>query len=457
MGKLLWETIQRSLTGPIMPEETFETELLPNALEFLQEKHKIEWNPDEPVMIDHDMADAVFEAGKELLLDVGLYCKNTKRIVKFTQEEIEEAVITAKHEITLGQERQAVTLSPRAPGDEQHPYCFNQAGAFTTNVELYKQYAMTVMQEPTCDGVIPIPLFSVGDMKNIADTPAQTFVCLTEARIMNEAASWSGKPGLFFGIPMSATTPLTLMNTFVSGLYNKNNCTLPIQILQDMRIDYDRLNLAYFADLNDIEPWMSSSPTLYAYLTGPEQGAMEIIAHTLGMLAYSGGTLTQAMSLSVHGSYTGNDITWCNSAAALAAERNLKLPWISFGSTGSATQLNGESGAFCEDDWYDTAIAVINACISGMEGLWLAGGSSGIEARWAGEIARAAAHLTPKEGAEMIKKITATEREPAPPAVPLHEVYDLKTMRPKQEIVDHYKKFTRIFMDLGLDYPTWHC
>jgi hypothetical protein len=273
---------------------------------------------------------------------------------------------------------------------------------------------------------------------------------------MNEAAAWAGKPGLFFGIPMSATTPLTLMSTFTSGLYNKYNCTLPVQILQDMRVDYDRFNLAYFADLHDLEPWMSCSPALYAYLTGPEQGAMEIIAHTLGMLAYSGGTLTQAMSCSVHGTYTGNDITWCNSAAALAAERNLKLPWVSFGSTGTATEMGGQSAAFFEADWYDTAVQVINACISGMEGLWLTGGSSGIKARWAGEIARAAARLTPKEGVEIIKKINAAERQPNPAPVPLHEVYDLKTMRPKQEIVDFYKKFTRIFMDLGLDYPTWH-
>lgn len=176
---------------------------------------------------------------------------------------------------------------------------------------------------------------------------------------------------------------------------------------------------------------------------------MEIIAHTLGMLAYSDGTLTQAMSMSVHGSYVGNDISWCNSAAALAAERNLKLPWLSFGSTGNP------AGALNDDAWYGTAVACINACISGMEGLWLAGGSTGVEARWAGEIARAATRLTPREGIEMIKKINAAEREPNPPVVSLGKLYDLKTLRPNQEILDHYRKFTRIFKELGLEYPTW--
>jgi hypothetical protein len=113
------------------------------------------------------------------------------------------------------------------------------------------------------------------------------------------------------------------------------------------------------------------------------------------------------------------------------------------------------AGSLSDDNWYDTAAACINGCISGMEALWLAGGNTGLEARWAGEIARAAATLSPKQGVEIIKKINAAEREPNPPAMKLDELYDLQTLRPKQVLVDHYRKFTRIFKDLGLDYPTW--
>jgi methylamine--corrinoid protein Co-methyltransferase len=449
MGKLLWEAIHRSSTGPIMTEEKFETEFFPGVLEDVRVRHKIECDPDEPVMIDPGLADAIFEAGLEYLLEVGLYCKDTKRIVRFTETEIREAIATARRTITLGSGRDAITLSPRAPGDEQHPYTWFPAGALTRDVELYKYHAMIAMDEPTCDGVIPIPLLGIGKLKNILDTPTQTVVCQAEARMMNEAAARAGKPGLFFGIPMSAMTPVAMMSTFGPGMYTKENCTLPVQILQDMRINYDRFNLSFYAQQHGIEPWMSSSPSLYGYLTGPEQGAIEIIAHTLGMLAYSGGSLTQAMSMSIHGTYVGNDISWCNSAAGLAAERNLGLPWVTFGSTGTP------GSAFSDEAWYETAIACINACISGMEALWLAGGSTGIECRWAGEVSRAAARLTPAEGAEIIKKIRAIEYEPTPPPLPLDKLYDMTTLQPKPEIVDQYRKFTRIFGDLGLDYPTW--
>jgi len=450
MAKLLWEAIHRSVTGPLMSEEKFETELFPTVLGELQAKYQLEWDGESSVMTDPDVADALYQAGRELLLEVGLYCKNTRRIVKFTAEEIDEAVATAKNEVTLGSGRQEITLSPRAPGDGQRLHTFFPAGTFTNDVELYKRHAISVMQEPTCDGVIPIPLYGVGDYRNIADSPAQTLVSLTEARIVNEAAAWVGKPGLFLGIPMSATTPLTLMSAFGSGLYNKQNCTLPVQIIQDMRIDYDRLNLAFFAEQHGIEPWMSCSPALYAYLTGPEQAAMEIIAHVLGMLCYSGGTLVQAMSISVHGTYIGNDINWCNTAAGLAAERNLQLPWLTFGSMGNP------AGALSDESWYTTAIACISAGISGMEGLWLAGGSTSLEARWAGEMGRAAAGLSPQEGVDLLKEIEKMKREPDPAPVPLDDLYDKKTLRPVQEAVDQYKKFTRIFKDLGLDYPTWN-
>jgi methylamine--corrinoid protein Co-methyltransferase len=450
MGRLFWELLDRTTTGPIMKEEDFETEFFPTRMAAIVAKHKVERDPDEPIMSDPGMAYAIFEAGLELLLEVGLYCKDTKRIVKFTEQEIREVIRSRRSEVTLGRDRDAITLKPRAPGDRQHPYTFPPTGAFLTNdVDLYKLHALTVAQEPTSDGLISLPLLGIGDIKLISGTPTQTLLVLTEARIMNEVAAWAGRPGMFLGIPMSATTTVDLMNVFSSGLYNKHNCCMPVQVLQDMKINYDRFNQAYFAQQHGIIPWMSSAPVMYAYLTGPEQAAVEIIAHTLGMMAFSDGSLTQAMSVTVDGSYSGPDIWWCNSAAALAAERNLRVPWLSFGSMGD------QLGALWDDHWYGTAVACITACISGMEGIWLAGGLTGPEARWAGEIARAAARMKVSDGIAIIKEIMKKPKAPKPAPFTLSHIYDMKTLRPGKELTAQYGKFTKIFKDMGLDYPTW--
>jgi methylamine--corrinoid protein Co-methyltransferase len=449
MGKLFWEILDRTMTGPVMDEQEFEIELFPTKIAEIVAKHKIERDPDEPIMSDPGMADAIFEAGLELLVEVGLYCKDTKRIVKFTEQEIREVIRTRKSEVTLGKDRDAITLKPRAPEDKQHPYTFLPAGTLTSDVDLYRLLALTVAQEPTCDGLIPAPIFGIRDIKLVSGTPAQTLLTITEAQIMNEVATWVGKPGMFFGFPMSATSPVALMHVFSSGLYNKYNCCMPVQVLQDMRINYDRFNQAYFAQQHGITPWMSSSPTLYAYLTGPEQAAVENIAHTLGMMAFSDGSLTQAMSCTVHGSYTGNDVWWTNSATALAAERNLKVPWLSLGTNGDP------HGALTDEGWYATAAACITACVSGMEAMWLVGGVTGVEARWGGEMARAAADIKVSDGNAIIKKIADKCKEQNPKPVPLDELYDLKTLTPKKEVLDQYKKFTNMFKDMGLDYPTW--
>lgn len=449
MGRLFWEIVDRTMTGPIMKEDEFENEFFPAKIAEIVAKHKIEYDPEEPIMFDPGMADEIFQAGFELLVEVGLYCKDTKRIVKFTEEEIKEVINTRKSEVTLGKDRDAITLKPRAPGDKQHPYTFFPAGILTRDVSKYKQYALTTAQEPTCDGLIPVPLAGIGDIKPASGTPTETLLALTEAQIMNEVATWVGRPGLFLGFPMSATTPIALMNVFASGLYNKYNCCMPVHILQEMRFNHDRLNLAFYAQQHGIIPWISSCAVLYAYITGPVQAAVEIIAHTLGMMAFSDGSFAQGMSNTVDGLYAGPDIWWCNSAAALAVERNLNVPWISFGCMGH------QVGPLTDESWYAIAAACITACISGMEGMWLVGGTTGLEARWGGEITRAAAGIKVSDGVAMIKEIAKKYKEPKHAPIPLKELYDLKTLRPSKEFLDQYKKFTRIFKDMGLDYPTW--
>ena len=53
------------------------------------------------------------------------------------------------------------------------------------------------------------------------------------------------------------------------------------------------------------------------------------------------------------------------------------------------------------------------------------------------------------------EEIARREREPNPPKVRLNDLYDLETLRPREEYLDRYRKFTRIFRDMGLEYPTW--
>ena len=65
MGKLFWEIVDRTMTGPIMKEDEFENEFFPTKIAEIVDKYKIEYDPDEPIMADPSMADAIFQAGLE--------------------------------------------------------------------------------------------------------------------------------------------------------------------------------------------------------------------------------------------------------------------------------------------------------------------------------------------------------------------------------------------------------
>ena len=160
MGRILWEMHRSNHHRPHHAGGRVRDRALPDGDGGHRGRHKITWDPDEPIMSDPDMADAIFQAGVELLLEVGLYCKDTQ-----TNRQVHAKTRSRRSSIPrstksrLGKDRDAITLKPRAPGDPQHPYTFFPAGAITKDVNLYKQYAMTAAQEPTCDGLIPIPLF----------------------------------------------------------------------------------------------------------------------------------------------------------------------------------------------------------------------------------------------------------------------------------------------------------
>ncbi len=452
MGHLLWEVLERTRTGPIMKEDEFENTYFPTILKKLVQDYKIKFDG-EPIMSDAAMADAIFEAGIQLLVQCGLYCKDTKHLVKFTENELKEVVKTRKHEVEWGTGRDILRMHIRAPEDKQHPYCLNAGGWMGSDVGQWRDAVYLMAREPTTDGMIPAIIEASFGQKPTGGTPTETLMVHTECELMTAAARAAGRPGMLLGFPETATSMVALMQAFDPGYYTPRNCMMPVHILQDMRIVIDRINLAYFAMQHGIVPWQSSSPTLYAYISGPEESVLESMAHSIGQMAYADGSFTQAMSNTIDNQYIGADVFWSNSAVGLAAERNIKAPWLTSG-IGLNQPMN-------EVDWYGTAAAVMTCCVAGIEGMWMVGTFPAISARFGSEFTRAAAGTKVSEGNKLIKE-WIKKFEPAMKAFDfgqlshnLYEYYDQETLKPRKELVDHYNRFTKEFKDMGFDYPTW--
>ena len=78
----------RCLKGPVMKADEFDLAFSMKVRELVS-KYNIEYHPEESIC-DDATADAVFEAGIDLLVDIGLLNTDTNRVIKYTRAEIED-------------------------------------------------------------------------------------------------------------------------------------------------------------------------------------------------------------------------------------------------------------------------------------------------------------------------------------------------------------------------------
>jgi len=110
---------QRSQNGPIMDEKQFEKKMM-LKLRDLAKNCGVKTTREE-VIPPPEAGDAIFEASIELSKDIGLYHLDTHRIIQFSEEELRYTAKTRKHELTMGEGKDQITIRARAIGDEEPP------------------------------------------------------------------------------------------------------------------------------------------------------------------------------------------------------------------------------------------------------------------------------------------------------------------------------------------------
>ena len=132
------EVIDRALKGPFCSEKDFDLKVFVPRLKEVIKKYEIKYDPENPIPSDDDLADRIFKAGVEFYANVGTYCVDTERIIRFTEEEIEEALVMAPSAPVFGEGKETKALVARKPESHIPPWCFIGAGgAAVSNEELF--------------------------------------------------------------------------------------------------------------------------------------------------------------------------------------------------------------------------------------------------------------------------------------------------------------------------------
>ncbi len=421
---------RRSLTGPVMKSDEFDIRFSMKVRELVA-KYNIKYNPEE-LIVNDAVADAVFQAGVELLADVGLYHLDTERVITFTRGEVETIAREyrenpSKHTFGLGKDE--VTVEYRKGVDTQQPTLY-AGGAGVAEEEWFAAFVQSFAQEEAIKAMGICPgLAKLGDIEVKAGTLSEVVVGHWEQQQIKEVLRRVGRPNMHCGLLATVSSVAGTMAMIGPGMREAHNTQIGVHIIPEQKIDWARLLLAQFCQDRGIVPWQSSMSMIGGLCRDAAETAVGLVANLIGQLAYGQGPVCSLFTNHINGTWGTPDTLWAYSAAARASERNIRV--CIGGVAACAMDVSRTEAQLL----HAVGIAILNTA-SGMSYLWIAG-ATGLDARLIGEALNVTAGMQPEKANELIKailvKVGKAERGELLMEIPFPELYDVKTVRPKSD------------------------
>jgi methylamine--corrinoid protein Co-methyltransferase len=194
----VFESYDRSLTGPKVDEKEWDRKIIPETAKKLKEKYKLKFDQTKIIPTDDDLLERLYQAGLEMLVTCGTYCTNAGRVIKYTKEEVLNAMAGAPREIVMGEGRDARRMVARYGNDPCPP--LNQGGPTGAPIseDIFTAIHEAYANEPLVDTIVNGVLNTIKGRPLAKDTPWDIAAAKAEALALREAVRRAGRPGMAF-------------------------------------------------------------------------------------------------------------------------------------------------------------------------------------------------------------------------------------------------------------------
>jgi methylamine---corrinoid protein Co-methyltransferase len=452
-----WDAAFQCESGEYMKEPDFDRRVALLANQLVQ-KYGIKFDPEQVIPSDDDLADRMFQAGVELFLELGVYCKDTGRIIKFSREQLEWAIKHAAKSVTYGEGLDQRTMTHRKIEDSKPPFCCNTPVGCSVAEERFVPMVQSYAQEPLSDTFSSAFSLTVHGKAIKSGTPHEVEAAIWNVIKLREAAHAAGRPLIgIHNLVSNAERADATIAAVHPEFGARPNDGLAVAAMAEMKVDYDRMKKVPFLLQKGYNKYGLYGPIMGGYAGGPEATAIVHVAHhflglTVFQVQWHDGFPLHLMQ----GCNSTRDLLWLISITGQALARNseLLIGVSPFTAAGPCTDMVV----------YELAAIVLSAVVSGLHLNPAAIArnkhperSSGMEARISAETG----HLVARQGVkrahanDIVKKIL-TEYESnigdAPLGKRFDECYDLESVRPTTEYVDLYDRCKEKLVGFGLDY-----
>lgn len=451
-----WDVIDRSESGPLFKEKQFDMQLSGVARRLAQ-KYDIHYDPQQVVPDDDNLADRLYQAALDLILEVGVYCRDTGRLMQFSREEVEQAVKNAPHSVTYGQGRDVALMTSRDVEDTRPPFITMTPVGTPVAEERFVAMVQSYAQEPLAQTFSSAFSQTINGRPIKATTPQETEAAIWNVIKLREAARAAGRPqiGIHNLVSNAERTDATLA-AMQSDFGVLPNDGLGIAAISEMKVDYERIKKVVFLRHSGHNKYGLYGPLMGGFAGGTETTAIVHVAHHfLGLLIYEAQWHCGFPLHLHHGCNSTRELLWLIAITSQALSRNTHMP-ISvspFSAAGPCTDMV----------IYEMTAISIAAAVSGANLLACAPArnrhperATGMEARICAEAGHVAAlqRLTRTRANAVVAALLdryETKLGDAPLGKRFDQCYDLTTIQPTEEYLDLYRKCkSRIDLDYSL-------
>ena len=449
------DILDRAKTGPQVKKSDWDLDHIVIPTKRVVRKYDLKWDKQCVVPNDPDVADRVFQAALELAAEVGVYCINTERVIRFSREEIQQGLDLAATELVMGEGKDSRTLFARQICDPRPPLVWAGNPGVPTPEELFLPMVQSWMQEPIVDLVTCGSVTTVDGRPVETGTASEVYAVRRELRMLREGLRRVGRPGMGLLAAQSAVSSLGDLAAANPDYLRPVDSHL-VAMFNELIIDLDNMNRA----ANSVEYGMrnaSLATVMVGGLAGDGPGAAVVQAASF-MLANLVCRADYHLLHPIHIRHVATStrgVMWMQGVVEQAFARNAPCIIVS--------DIYPKSGAGTKELLYEVAANAIAITVSGghLEGVGAADGavpnSSGLEARWMGEVGHAVAKqgLSLDQAEELIQILLAKyeyvfSQAGGNPGKRFDQVYYLKTLRPTDEWEDIYKTVKEELSQIGL-------
>ena len=454
----IWDVIERAKTGERLPENKFDMGIF-RAVQRLSKDYNIKYDPNTPIPSSNQMADEVFQAGLRLYLEVGSYCTDTGRVLKFTEQEVMEALNEAPSELIMGEGKDAVKMVHRnVEGTEEPIVAAGIQTAFYSDKEMMFKIYKGCAEDLCVDGIWGGVLGNIDNKYEVlAGAPSEIYGYRIATEILREAINAAGRPGMF----IVNNTPTAIATI---GIHDREKGLRPCDLFEttgisELKINYDDLNRSVWGVIHGGALHGAHNAVIGGFSGSIEGAAIVAVSGALHLMMANrcNNVRPGAIPFKIKSRAMRAHI-WVAGLALQALSRNTHL--ILEGSIGD----HPAAGPGTRQYLIETAAGHIASTVSGGHSL---GGTrkfvigdtpnfgTPLESRWMGEICKGAVGLSREQANEIVSKLLA-EYEPHLESPPLgftyDKLFDVDKEQALPEYADLYAKTKEEFRGMGLKF-----